>query len=447
MLYVVHCVDTEGPLWESLDETFLRVKAIYGKDIEPTADNLHKLQNGLIDFGSEKVNAAVALTFSSGQLSFMRDWTELEAMLDRLDRPERRMAVPDSRGGGWHVNWHCLAHFGFDPEKNPRRRDLGVHNIFDRYTCRYRDSALDSIHWHFHPLPVSRQANHCATAYFSNPAIFEIISRRVLERLWFPCVNRPGFHSERPDSHWFLEQWMPFDIANNNCQEDTFQPDLNHGRFGDWRRATSDWEIYNPHHDDYQRPGQCRRHIARCLMLEGRLTPLTPNEIERAFIRAQSRPTVMAFANHDFRDMESGMDFVQQQLRAFSLRYPHVEWVYSDAAQAMRGCLGLEAQPHTQIKLSITPTGPQAHQLSITLDQPPFGPQPWFCYERTDGSVHHDNLDRTMSDLGWTYTFDAQTSELSQIKKIGCATNTHTGRTSVSVIDMETGKQHHAVHN
>ena len=28
-------------------------------------------------------------------------------------------------------NWHCLDHVGY--EINPRRRDMGYHNIFDHY--------------------------------------------------------------------------------------------------------------------------------------------------------------------------------------------------------------------------------------------------------------------------------------------------------------------------
>ena len=35
----------------------------------------------------------------------------------------------DSFGNGWVFNWHCLDHVGYI--NNPRRRDMGYHNIFD----------------------------------------------------------------------------------------------------------------------------------------------------------------------------------------------------------------------------------------------------------------------------------------------------------------------------
>ena len=38
-VYVVHCIDTEGPLNESLKNTFERIKSIYGIRLKPTKKN------------------------------------------------------------------------------------------------------------------------------------------------------------------------------------------------------------------------------------------------------------------------------------------------------------------------------------------------------------------------------------------------------------------------
>ena len=32
-------------------------------------------------------------------------------------------------------------------------------------------------------------------------------------------VNRAGFHCERPDSHLFMEQWIPFDLSNMSTED------------------------------------------------------------------------------------------------------------------------------------------------------------------------------------------------------------------------------------
>lgn len=51
IVHIVHHVDTEGPLYESLEETFARLNDILGEklNIEPTRENLLKLQNGLYE--------------------------------------------------------------------------------------------------------------------------------------------------------------------------------------------------------------------------------------------------------------------------------------------------------------------------------------------------------------------------------------------------------------
>ena len=48
---IVHCIDTEGPLYESTSATFERLSEIFDIQLEPSAETLQKLQKGLIDLG------------------------------------------------------------------------------------------------------------------------------------------------------------------------------------------------------------------------------------------------------------------------------------------------------------------------------------------------------------------------------------------------------------
>jgi len=54
LLYIVYCIDAEGPLYETLDATFERVREIFGADIKPSKENLIKLQKGDIPRISRK---------------------------------------------------------------------------------------------------------------------------------------------------------------------------------------------------------------------------------------------------------------------------------------------------------------------------------------------------------------------------------------------------------
>jgi hypothetical protein len=437
MLFVVHCVDAEGPLFESIEATFHRLEAMFGLRLAPSAELLKRLQNCEEDLGSRDLAQAIARAFAPEQLAYNPDWPTLDAMLDRLDSPEIRRALPDSYGNKWRVNWHCVAHWGFDPDRNPRRRELGVHSVFDHYSGRYGlRNEHNSLHWHFHPVAFSRSAHHSATSYFNSPALFEIVSRRVLERLWFPCVNRPGFHAERPDSHWFLEQWLPYDIANINMKENGEQ-ELFAGRWHDWRRAPEEWVVYHPDHDDYQRPGNCRRGIARCLNLGGRYACITQAEVDKAF--ASSGNVVMAFTNHDFRDVAADVQSMQVMLKNASARFPGVKWRYADAAEAMRAALGHGDEPHAHFSVSLDSLRRGVHRLDVRLDRQPFGPQPWLCFSTRDGRTLHDNLAVGMSARHWFYVFDEQTAPLQDVVEIGLAVNTKNGRTTVMVLDVAKG--------
>ena len=43
-LYLVHCIDTEGPLTEGLDATFERIKNTFNIKLKPSKSNLKKIQ-------------------------------------------------------------------------------------------------------------------------------------------------------------------------------------------------------------------------------------------------------------------------------------------------------------------------------------------------------------------------------------------------------------------
>ena len=131
-----------------------------------------------------------------------------------------------------------------------------------------------------------KDANFCATFYFRDPIIYEILCRKILDRNFFPSSYRAGFQAERPDSNWFLEQWIPFDITNmsikNKNHWEKFR-DFKNGRSGNWRNAPSNWEIYNPDIRDYQKKGECKRYIGRALNILNRIASINQKEVDSAF--------------------------------------------------------------------------------------------------------------------------------------------------------------------
>ncbi|MEZ5543312.1 MAG: hypothetical protein R3F42_14920 [Pseudomonadota bacterium] len=442
-VYVVHCIDTEGPLHESVTATFERLKAIFNLELEPGAALLRRLQAGEVDLGG--IEAAVQKVVDPHLLAYNDTWDKVDAMLTRIMSTGFRQQQPDSSGGGWVYSWFCLDHIGYGD--NPRRRDLGYLNVFDHYQAMLREtgSHQDGVYFHFHPHNFRHEAHRCATHWWAaSDTLFQVLSRRVIERRWFPAANRPGFHVIRPDSHWFLEQFIPFDYSSQamvQTAEDTAQFGLRGGRFGDWRRAPVSWAPYHPAADDYQVPGDCRRWIARCLNVGTRFRLITEADVRQAFEEARAGgPVVLSVTNHDFRDMAPDVDEVRGLLHKVAADYPDVPFRYADAVAAMRGALALPPQPPCELDISINAVDAHTHVMVVESATPTFGPQPWLALKTLAGTYHHDNFDIDIPFHRWQYVFDAETVPLAALSAVGVAANNAYGTTTVAVLDPASGE-------
>lgn len=435
IVHIAHCIDTEGPLYEPIAATFERIRGIFDLELEPTINNLRRLQSGEMDLGG--IEKDVARVISPELLAYNDTWDKVDAMLTDIMSPSFRNQMPDSFGGGWIYNWFCIDFVGF--KTNPRRRDAGFHNIFDHYRemMDRTESPQDGVYFHHHPIPFSGEGNHSTSHYFSHaPIVFETLARRIIDRHWFPSANRPGFHTTRPDSHWLMEQHIPFDIASQACNEDySAQKDLPIGRFGDWRRAPKNWQPYHPAHDDYQINGDCRRWIARCLNIGSRVRLLTKDDVDAAFREAgEGKPVVLSFTHHDFRDMRPAIDEVRNFIRAAANRHPGVDFRYCDAREAMRGALALEEKGPLHFDMSI-----DNNRLHIKANAPTFGPQPFLALKTRTGQYFHDNLDFQEPFREWMYYFDEQSIPLDAVEAVGVGACDATGNVTVTVINPATG--------
>lgn len=422
-VYIVHCVDSEGPLSE---------KAFW--TLDDFRENYEPWKFDKIDYESDPEG-----TIMRHRQNLLGSWESIVSMLRHATGPNIRRNLTDSIGQEWRYSWFCMDHIDF--LENPRHRAMGIHEIFDVYTNLVASTKNnDAIHWHFHPLSTYRQGHKCATSYLNSPQLYEILCRRLIERKWFPRANRAGFQDERPDSHWFLEQWIPFDFSNT--ASDDVPPEINEdllqGRFSDWRWAPKDWRTYHPDHDHYQLEGGCRRQIARSLNVLNRFANLTFEEVCLAFERASSgKPTLLGIASHDWRDLGYEVEFIQYLLDRASKQFPEVQFIYSEAVEAMNavnsekqldplrlGCHLYRDQDGRPIKLEIECDNGKT-----------FGPQPFLAVKTRSQRFIHDNLNYWTSLNNWNYFFDSESIMPEDVKAVGIASNDSSGNQSIHVID------------
>lgn len=442
IVYIVHSIDTEGPLYESLDAKFERIKDLFGIDnIERNLKNLEKLKNKKINLNG--IENKVANILNSHLSNYNDDWDKINKMIERLFDKKFRYQMTDSFEKPWVFNWHCLDHVGY--KSNPRKRELGYFKIFDKYkkVLEKYDEYDDKIHWHFHPMSTYNEAHKCASSYVNSPELYQILTRRIIDRNWFPVVNRAGFHCERPDSHLFMEQWIPFDLSNmssdnNKLIEDTI--DFRKGRTGDWRRATKNWEVYQPSHDDYQVEGNCRRWIGRVLNVMNRLASIDQNEMDKAFGQAnEGKPTLVGVTGHDFRDLEIEVNEVQKFIKNSSKKFPNVKFSFSEATSAFKKII-YGKDINEKIEFNVEYNNEDKNDVPNitvkTVSGKVFGPQPFLAIKTKSGRYFHDNFDFDLQLGIWHYAFFSSTLPLEDVEKIGIAANDKYGNTCIKRLDF-----------
>ena len=444
IVYFVHCIDTEGPLYESLDAKFQRVKDIFNIRIRKSNKNLEKLKKAEIPLnGKEKKIASV---LSNHLTNYNSDWKKIDEMIKRIFSDNFRNKHKDSFGNPWVFNWHCLDHVGY--KNNPRRRTLGYHKIFDYYqkVLKKRNKYKDKIHWHFHPMSIYNDAHRCATSYANSPELYQILCRKIIERNYFPSVFRAGFQAERPDSNLFLEQWIPFDMTNmstKNNKDLDLSLDFKFGRSGDWRRAPKDWSIYHPSHDDYQSPGKCRRWIGRALNVMNRIASINQKEIDKAFTQASKRGyALVGFASHDFRDLGMEVDYLHNLIKKSYKKFKNVKYEFAEAKYAFSKIAKLKEKTNIKpLKFSVKffkESKKDFAKIEIRVKQGEvFGPQPFLAIKTKKDRFINDNFDFSSSKKKWYYAFHNDTIPIKDISIIGIAANDKLGNTCIKKIHFK----------
>jgi hypothetical protein len=428
LIHIVHCIDTEGPLDEDLNATFGRIKSIFGIDLPPSKNMLLKLQNKEVDL--KGLEDAVSKCVDKKLLEYNRNWADISNMLDYIMSNEFRNLMLDDFNNGWVYSWHCMDHMGLS--ENPRHKDFGYGNIFRFYKSKLIEtkSNNDELNWHFHPLSLTRNPLSSATSYYNSMDILiNILCRRIIEDEWFPVVNRPGFHSERPDSHLFLEQWIPYDYANQFIEAEEFQPDMLNGRFGDWKRAPKTWRGYNPSHIDYQLEGSCRRKIFRCLNIGTRLRELNDGHLQEAYFDAKEYgQAIVAFADHDYRNISNDVKKMRELVSSLKKTYPDVRIKFSGAEEAAKSLDQSNVDIDFELKII-------DNKLIVEMIKgETFGPQPFLALKTKDGKYYHDNFDFIEPMKIWSYVFDSQTIDLSSLSIIGVGSAGRHGNFSVKTL-------------
>jgi hypothetical protein len=171
-----------------------------------------------------------------------------------------------------------------------------------------------------------------------------------------------------------------------------------------------------------------------------RYRSISQKEVNQAFSEAESgAPVILAFTNHDFRDMRPDINLMQEMLAEAQQQFPKVKFKYCEGREGFRQALGLAKTSPCQLSLSF-----EGNVLRIESDKKTFGPQPFFAIKTQSGEYFHDNLDFQEPFRSWTYTFDQATFELSSLGNIGIAAGDDTG--NITIVDYNVLLKQSSIH-
>lgn len=426
ILPVVHLVDTEGPLDESLEETFRKLKALYQIDLAPSQENLERVQRG--ESVPDEFKEEVMRRYSKHRLNHNRNWTDVGRMCETLFSSEFRARFPDSLGNPYLFNWCCPDFLGF--EENPRKREMRPNVIFQHFEKWIQKSGTtqDRLFWHYHPVAFSKAAHRSGTSLNHSPFHYQSLAHRILDCHHFPSVYRPGYHMERVDLNLFLEQWIPFDYANQNVEGR--QHSANYGRIQNWDGAPTDWSVYHPSFHDPRKSGELKRTIARTLNIGTDFSILTENEVEAAFESCLAgKPAILSFTDHDFRDMTAEVAEAHAMIQSVHRRYKdRVDFQYCNGVAAMRMALRITDTRPVEITAKL-----KDNRLDVELNGEFFGAQPFLALRSRDGGLYHDNFCLTQNPNQFFYVFDEDSLPLGELAEAGVAINARNGSTTVVI--------------
>ncbi|MDA9244100.1 hypothetical protein N9O98_01400 [Amylibacter sp.] len=447
-VYIVHAVDTEGPLYEGLDATFNQLKEQFGVELDPTRMNVEKLRSKSVELGG-KEDAAAYFMRKDRIDTYNETWDHIDEMHDVFMSDEWRNRLLDSDGKPYVVSWYCMDHVGFN--YNPRRRAMGYHEIYKYYKGKIKEFSRkkDKIYWHYHPMSFAADAHRMGYNYsYKGNLHNEILARRIIDHMWFPVSNRPGGHIETFDINCWLEQWMPFDLANQSMEmNDELDTEESAGRipgrYGDWRGATTKWDVYNPSLYDYRKKGELNRWVGRCLNMNSRHSNISEIEIRNAFKKASAGENVLlSYTNHDFRNMINETEILVNMIQKVADEFTDIPFKWANAVEAFRATLGMKKIDLHDFDVEINERFIRLKLLTGDI----WGVQPFLALKTHSGEYFHDNF---IIDDGrtWTYAFDDDSINIDALSDIGFACNDKVGNTFVARINLSTRIVEKKYHN
>ena len=351
-----------------------------------------------------------------GNDELLKDWKKVDSAMDKLFSKEFRYKYKDSLGRNFKIGWFLLTWTGF--KTNPRNRDFGYHKVRDHYKNRWGKELVsygDEECWHYHHPPKSGIGNEWSNDWSSSSEYKNIISRQIIERSWFPvCFRAGGTIMDANLSKW-VDKWFPFDYSNRAPLK---FPEM------DWSDGIKSWQPYIPDPVNFKEKGTGKRHMARTMDLLTTASILSDEDILQAYTEASKNgKAILSVFDHDYRDIEERVLEFLSKVMEFKKDFKNVEIEYMAPSEAVIQFLDINKEKKLQLQSVMG-----KKQLSIRANKEIHQKYPWVALQDENGNIEQLEDDiRKVSDLVWEVPID----KIYSSQKIGIAASCKDGDSSV----------------
>ena len=354
-------------------------------------------------------------------LQILKNWKQVDSAMDKLFTNDFRYRFLDTYKSNFKIGWFFLTWTGFNPEKNPRKREFGYHKIIDHYRSRWSDKIKfygDEECWHYHHPPRSGIANEWSLDWNSSTEYKNIISRQIIEKNWFPiCFRAGGTIMDKNLSRW-LDKWFPFDYSNRSPLKD--------GPF-DWENGISDWRAYNPDIDLYKTEGSGKRYVARSIDLLTGVYQAGEKDIYQAFNEAKkNNSSILSVFDHDYRDIEERINNFMIAFIKISKQFPEVKWKYSSPSNAIIETKSILKKEPLKINANI-----ENNCIKIFVNSTIHQENPWIAIENYKGDIYQfESCLKKINNISW----ELEIPHKNDFKKVGIGVSNNAGYSDIKVI-------------
>ena len=350
----------------------------------------------------------------------LKNWSSVDTAMDKLFDENFRSLYTDSYGKKFKIGWFFLNWSGF--KTNPRGRDFGYHKVRDHYLKRWGDKIEnygDEHCWHYHHPPISGIGNEWSKDWSSSCEYKNIISRQIIERKWFPICFRAGGTIMDSNLSCWVDQWFPFDFSNRAPLKNNEM---------DWSDGIAKWQPYHPDPKWFKLNGNGRRLMARCLDLQTNLYVTSKDDIFNAFNEAStSGNSILSVFDHDYRDIKERIIKFISIIDEVSDNFPDVNWEYSGPSNAISKIKNIVPQMALKIRLEI-----ENKKLKIISNSEIHQSYPWIAVKDIEGNFHHVEKNiKKVSSKEWGLILDPY----EDIDVIGVAASNNSGESNVQIIE------------